>query len=80
MTKGIIAIREVKSNQAMLTLEDYNVRANAEKFASDYLQKKWDDEGDYTRWMWYTGYFILGCFFWETLPLTIELVRFFINL
>jgi hypothetical protein len=80
MTKGIIAIREVKSNQTMLSLEDYNVRANAEKFAADYLQDKWDQEGQATRWMWYAGYFVLGCFFWETLPLMIGLITFFINL
>jgi hypothetical protein len=80
MTKGTIAIREQKSNTALLTLEDYNIRANAEKFARDYLDKKWDDEGDRARWMWYAGYFFLGCFFWETLPILVGLARFFINL
>lgn len=80
MTKGTIAIREQKADMALLTLEDYNVRANADKLAGDYLDKKWDEEGQYTRWMWYAGYFFLGCFFWETLPAMVKLVMFFMKL
>lgn len=80
MTKGTVAIREVKSNQTVLSLEDYNIRANAEKFAKDYLNKKWDEEAEHSRWMWYAGYFFLGCFFWETLPVLVGLARFFIEL
>jgi len=80
MTKGTVAIREVKSNTNLLSLEDYNVRLTARKFAVDYLEKKDQEEENSTRWMYYAGYFFLGCFFWETLPVLVGLVRFFINL
>jgi len=80
MTKGIVAIREVKSNINLLTLEDYNVRLNAKKFAQDYLDEKEKDEEERTKWMYYAGYFFLGCFFWECLPLLTGLVIYFINL
>jgi hypothetical protein len=80
MTKGTIAIREVKTNTAPLTLEDYSYREIGKRVASSYLQRKWDEEAEVSRWMWYAGYFFLGCFFWETLPILVGLARFFINL
>jgi len=78
--KGTIPIREVKSEDAAMILEDCSYRLIGRKLATEYLQRKHDEEGEKTRWMWYAGYFALGCFFWETLPSMIELVRYFINL
>lgn len=80
MTKGIVAIREVKSNTNLLSLEDYNVRLNARKFATEYIDKKEKEEEEHTRWMYYAGYFFLGCFFWEMIPTLSGLIRYFINL
>lgn len=79
MTKGTVAIREVKTNINLLSLEDYNVRLNARKFAEEYLDKKDKEEDEASRWMYYAGYFFLGCFFWETLPLLVELARYLIK-
>ncbi len=80
MTKGTIAIREVKSNTDPLALEDFNYRRIGEKIAQNYIEKNYDEEGKRSRWMYYAGYFFLGCFFWETLPMLVELGRYFINL
>jgi len=80
MTKGTVAIREVKTNENILSLEDYNVRLNARKFAEDYLKEKDKQEEEKSRWMYYAGYFFLGCFFWETLPAISKMILFFINL
>lgn len=83
MTKGTIAIREVSSTNnenAASVLEDCSYRIIGRKIATEYLQKKHDEEGEKTQWMWYAGYFFLGCFFWETLPALVDLIRFFWNL
>ena len=79
MTKGIIAIREVKVNTDPLSLEDFSYRQIAQKIAQTYVEKKYK-ESDMPQWMWSVLYFFLGCFFWETIPAFVELGRFFIKL
>lgn len=80
MTKGTVAIREVKSGATQsITLEDFGVRATAEKFARDYLDKKYKQEGEMVEWHWNLLYFILGAFFWESIPAFVELGRFAIK-
>ena len=79
MTKGTIAIREVKVNTDPLSLEDHSYRQIAQRIAQAYVEKNYE-ESDMPQWMWSALYFFLGCFFWETIPEFVELGRFFINL
>jgi len=79
MTKGTIAIREVKTNADPISLEDFNYRQIGKRIAEAYVQKKYE-ESDMPQWMWNVLYFFLGCFFWETIPAFVELGRFLYNL
>ena len=79
MTKGTIAIREVKTNADPLSLEDFNYRQIGKRIAEAYVQKKYE-ESDMPQWMWNVLYFFLGCFFWETIPAFVELGRYLYNL
>ena len=70
-----VPVREVKvgeTNTRSLTLEDYEYRLTAEKFAKNYIDKNWAEEGEMSNWMFNLLYFILGAFFWETIPVFIQ--------
>lgn len=79
MTKGIIAIREVKTNASPLSLEDFSYRQAGKRIAEAYVKKNYEED-NMPQWMWSALYFFLGMFFWETIPAFVELGRFFINL
>lgn len=80
MTKGTIAIREVKTRtNDTMTLVDHSYRQIGKRIAQAYVEKNYE-ESDMPQWMWSTLYFFLGCFFWETIPAFVELGRFFIKL
>lgn len=79
MTKGIIAIREVKTNASPLSLEDFSYRQAGKRIAEEYVKKNYEED-NMPQWMWSALYFFLGMFFWETIPAFVELGRFFINL
>jgi hypothetical protein len=79
MTRGTIAIREVKANADPLSLEDFSYRQAGKRIAEAYVKKNYE-ENDMPQWMWSALYFFLGCFFWESIPAFVELGRFFIKL
>jgi len=77
MTKGTVAIREVKcvENTANV-IEDYSYRLIGKRIATEYLKRKDKEESESQHKWFYAGYFFLGCLFFASIPAISEIILY----
>ena len=56
--------------------EDENVREQSRKRSARYLTMVESEKSHIPEWMWGALWFILGMFFWESVPAFVDLGRF----
>lgn len=70
MPKDCIPIREVRVGETAcksLNINDYSYRSAGQRFAEQYVENNWNEE-KLDGWVLNLGWFFLGAFVWEFIP------------